>query len=71
MIGCLTFALASTIAGVPNKILGKTDILALIRCSLFFFFFKVYIYSFYSFLFFLSQGHHRREKGVERVTENK
>lgn len=52
MIGCLTFALASTIAGVPNKILGKTDILALIRCSLFFFFFKVYIYSFYSFLFF-------------------
>lgn len=68
MIGCLTFALASTIAGVPNKILGKTDILALIRCSPFFFFLKFL----HLFIFtFLSQGNDRREKGVERVTGNK
>lgn len=52
MIGCLTFALASTIAGVPNKILGKTDILALIRCSLFFFFLKFTFIHFIHFYFF-------------------
>lgn len=58
MIGCLTFALASTIAGVPNKILGKTDILALIRCSPFFFF---KVFTFIHFYFFVTRKQQKRE----------